>query len=498
MSDLISLRAAFKETFGIEGRPFGSPSSPWIGVSDDAHGVQWNAGIDQRGGRAFFGVNLEGMQYEGWPIARFIERELAKPMLLDMARQHPNLSDVVLSFIHHNGHRRTKRVGDRQTADHLARAIREKLAMGEFRLEPVADVLTLETYANKWLETVKGTLKASTFGFYQAHLERYILPALGAHQVASLRRADCRELVTRCRAKGLKVTSVRGITRTLSTILSQAVEDELLTANPAFRLGKYLRSADDPEREIRPFTRVEASLVVATARERFPEWHPWVLCGLRTGLRAGELLALQWGDINWRRGFVQVQRNLVRGQLTSPKNHQSRQVDLSRQLRVVLRLWRRQQRRAWLKVGRPRPEWVFASATGTALDEANVRKAFNRILDAAELDRRGSHQMRHTAASLLLQDGVPITYVSRQLGHKDASITLRVYAHWLPDASRQGLIDVLDDTSSHVTQASPAASAKEIQNALSRWGRVVSRDGIEPSTRRLRVASRSRKRSKSE
>ena len=75
---------------------------------------------------------------------------------------------------------------------------------------------------------------------------------------------------------------------------------------------------------------------------------------------------------------------------------------------------------------------MFASVTGTALDEANVRKAFNRILDAAELDRRGPHQMRHTAP-LLLQDGAPITYVSRQLGHKDASITLRVYAHWLPN-----------------------------------------------------------------
>jgi integrase len=53
--------------------------------------------------------------------------------------------------------------------------------------------------------------------------------------------------------------------------------------------------------------------------------------------------------------------------------------------------------------------------------------------------------MRHTFASLLLQDGAPITYVSRQLGHKDASITLRVYAHWLPDGSSEKLVDVLDD-----------------------------------------------------
>ena len=56
---------------------------------------------------------------------------------------------------------------------------------------------------------------------------------------------------------------------------------------------------------------------------------------------------------------------------------------------VALRLWRRQERVAWLRKGQPRPEWVFASVTGTALDESNVRKALNRVLDAAGLHRRG-------------------------------------------------------------------------------------------------------------
>jgi integrase len=79
-----------------------------------------------------------------------------------------------------------------------------------------------------------------------------------------------------------------------------------------------------------------------------------------------------------------------------------------------------------LKHGQPRPDWVFPSISGTALDESNVRKAFNRVLDAAELHRRGPHQMRHTFASLLLAAGEPITYVSHQLGHRDPSITLRV------------------------------------------------------------------------
>jgi integrase len=88
---------------------------------------------------------------------------------------------------------------------------------------------------------------------------------------------------------------------------------------------------------------------------------------------------------------------------------------------------------------------VFPSAAGTALDESNVRKAFNQILDAAGLHRCGPHQMRHTFASLLLQAGEPITYVSHQMGHKDSAITLRVYAHWLPDSTSRKGVDRLGE-----------------------------------------------------
>jgi hypothetical protein len=173
--------------------------------------------------------------------------------------------------------------------------------------------------------------------------------------------------------------------------------------------------------------------------------------------------------------------------LTTPKNHQRRRIDLSRQLQTGLRLWRRQQQRAWLAVGQPRPDWVFASVAGTALDESNVRKMFNRILDAAGLRRRGPHQMRHSFASQLLAAGEPITYVSQQLGHGDASITLRVYAHWLPDTTARKGVDRLDETAPDGAQTAPRAIAVNQKTRLSLLDGVVSRLGIEPRTRRLRV-----------
>jgi integrase len=96
---------------------------------------------------------------------------------------------------------------------------------------------------------------------------------------------------------------------------------------------------------------------------------------------------------------------------------------------------------------------VFPSAAGTPLDESNVRKAFNLMLDKAELHRRGPHQMRHTFASLLLLAGEPITYVSRQLRHKDSAITLRVDAHWLPDTSTRKGVDRQDESSPAVAHS---------------------------------------------
>jgi len=171
--------------------------------------------------------------------------------------------------------------------------------------------------SGKWLRSLHNNLKASTVRFYSDNLRRYVLPLLGDRGVGSLTRADSRLLITSNREKGLKLTTVKGIARTLSTLLSQAVEDEKLPANPALRMGCYLRRGDEPKPIIQPLTREEAAPLVAVTAAQYPRWHPWVLCALRTGLRSGELLGLQWRDIDWHGDFLMIHRNLVRG--SSPR-----------------------------------------------------------------------------------------------------------------------------------------------------------------------------------
>jgi integrase len=240
----------------------------------------------------------------------------------------------------------------------------------------------------------------------------------------------------------------------------------------------------EPENQLRELRRYTGG--ARLAERHYPRWHPWTLCDLRTGLRLGELLALQWADIDWNGRFLAVQRNLVRGLITSPKSHQQRKVDLTPHVVTALQTWRRVQRARWFKKGKPMPEWVFPSRTGTSLEHCNVRQAFGRLLERAGLRQIRIHDLRHTYATLLLQAGAPITYVSHQLGHRDASITLRVYAHWL-SGGLQRAADRLDTLHPDATPAQPDAKSSDESSAASSLDGVVSPEGIEPSTYRLRV-----------
>lgn len=93
-----AMRVAFTKVFGSGPRPFGSPSLKRGGLSDGAEGVQWNAAFDPRDGRQTVGVNLEGITYDDWPIARLIERELDQPTLPLLISRHPGLAPVILRW----------------------------------------------------------------------------------------------------------------------------------------------------------------------------------------------------------------------------------------------------------------------------------------------------------------------------------------------------------------------------------------------------------------
>lgn len=112
-------------------------------------------------------------------------------------------------FIHHAGRRRAKKIGDRTTANEVARRIRERLALGDLSLLASEAAETFEAFAIRWLEGGESGRKASTHRFYAFNLKLHIVPTLGARPITAVSRADCRELLAGARQKGLKRASPR-------------------------------------------------------------------------------------------------------------------------------------------------------------------------------------------------------------------------------------------------------------------------------------------------
>ncbi len=152
-----------------------------------------------------------------------------------------------------------------------------------------------------------------------------------------------------------------------------------------------------------------------------------------TGIRQGELIALKASDVDFKNRLIHVQRNLSRGKLKLPKNGKTRKVDMSKQLAGVLQ-----------ELNRGPDEWLFQSSTKTQIDASNLRKMWERFQKDAELRRIRFHDLRHTFASLHLQNGESPAYVRDQMGHSSIKVTVDIYGHLTPGGNREAA-DRLDD-----------------------------------------------------
>ena len=148
-------------------------------------------------------------------------------------------------------------------------------------------------------------------------------------------------------------------------------------------------------------------------------------------------MGMKWEDVDFQRSRIHIRRALVRDQLTTPKSGKDRFVVMAPQLADLLRELITIRKREQLKFRwNGMPAWVFPSRAGTHYYEGNVERVWNRVRDlaAAEGVRRLTlHSARHTWVSLALHSGKSIKWIAAQVGHADPALTLRVYAHLMPD-----------------------------------------------------------------
>jgi integrase len=375
---------------------------------------------------------------------------------------------------HQHGARWQQQAADEPTARALAKAINAHMRKGEdmrpaskrsATARPASSGDTIRTFGDRWLVDGWAGRKMSTNNSYERLLRLHVYPALGDTPIAKVTREACKAF-----CKGLLTTTstrppfglIRYKTReaihgALSAVLGAAVEADLIAANPASRLEKFLKSPDELPDEVAVWTPAEADRFLETVRARRPDYYGFFFVALRTGLRVGELVELQW-DLDFKHAHaIHVQRAFATNKrtvwtiaadgtrtreavegassITSPKNKRGRLVDTSAELDRVIAAHRAAQREGAFQRGRPAPSLVFATRLhGNRLNGRNIRsRILAPLIKAARVPVIDIHGLRHTYASTLLSRGERLDYVSRQLGHAHITTTERIYRHWIPD-----------------------------------------------------------------
>jgi len=371
-------------------------------------------------------------------------------------------------FLVHNGVRKSKLVGDEESAEAVARELRKKIAGGDFGILK-KKAQSFGSYAKRWRENVlPATCKPSTVDDYESILDRHVLPVFKSQPIDKINRLSVKEFLLQKVNEGFSVSTVTHLKNIVSGVCNLAVDDQVITVNPAQKLGKIMKQQD---RRLKgdPLTREELVLLLNTFQQHYPRHYPMALTLARTGMRLGEVLALKWGDIDFHGRFVHVERGFSRGKIETPKSGKRRKVDMSKQLSEVLSNLKHQRKIETLERGwESFPEWVFVGIDGKPLNKDTFNKSiFNKALDKAKLRHVRVHDLRHTFASLLIQAGESLAYVKDQLGHHSIKVTVDIYGHLAPEGNKSA-VDRLDDApfctlSAPVKKKGLASSAKPLK-----------------------------------
>lgn len=297
---------------------------------------------------------------------------------------------------------------------------------------------TVEQFLKQWLEDRRAAIRIRSYERYEELSRLHIIPALGRHQLQKLTAQQVQAFYTKKLQEGLSPTTVSG----LHALLHKALDD-------AVRLGAIARNVCDavspPRRahyEIQPLSTEQAQQLLATV-----DGHPLealFVLALTTGMRRGEVLALKWQDVNFAQGTLYVRRIFTRRPgnryiEAEPKTDKSRS-SIALAPMVVDRLTQHRVRQLEAKQ-RAGADWqerdlVFCTSVGTPLNPNKVLDRFKAVLKRADLPEIRFHDLRHSAATMLLSMEVHPKVVQELLGHNQISMTMDIYSHVLPTMQR--------------------------------------------------------------
>ena len=300
---------------------------------------------------------------------------------------------------------------------------------------------TVGQWMEVWFEHyAKVKVRPSSHQTYRGYIDNHIKPNIGKLPLEKLTSLDLQKfykkllekgrvdrLESRHQAKGLSPKTVRNLHQIIASAMKLAKEQRLILADPTE--GCVLPRLEHREMQTLPVEQLQSFLREAKDSGVFELYY----LELATGLRRGELLGLKWEDIDLERGDLRVKRQISRinGEVVEAPlktKNAYRTLPLAADTIDVLKAQRR-------KAGDS--PWVFPSPTGGPISPDSVLHMLHRVLKRAGLPRIRFHDLRHTFATLALQNGVDVKTVSGMLGHFSAGFTLDTYAHVTTASQRQ-------------------------------------------------------------
>ena len=307
-------------------------------------------------------------------------------------------------------------------------------------------------YADQWLYTFKlHSVEDSSFDKYESAYLTHIKPAFGKMQLASIHSEQLQKLLVE-KSQTLSLTVVKIIYIILSEIFSYAHSEGDLSRNPMHNVKMPKKATFKPEREIVALESDEVRAVERIAEMKNKNGRPCIMQAhalvflVHTGLRCGEFLALKWSDIDFESRIVTVNKNLSmvydrdkdgvrikhkKARIKCTKTASgNRIVPLNTKAIAALNSLKAVYREMDIV-----SDSVAVTRKGTTLSSDQLRRVLRRVLAYAGIDKPSTlHQLRHTFATQALNAGIPITVVSKWLGHANISVTYNTYIHVLESA----------------------------------------------------------------
>ncbi|MGH2451626.1 MAG: site-specific integrase [Candidatus Limnocylindria bacterium] len=298
---------------------------------------------------------------------------------------------------------------------------------------------TVASFLSEWLDGKRATVRPSTWNAYEVNVRRNVVPRVGHLPLQKLAPAHLQAIYAEALASGLSPMSVRHIHAMLHAALGQAEAWSLVPRNVA----RLVHPPRAPRKEMQALSPEQARTLLDAARgDRLEAIY---VLAVTTGMREGELLALRWPDVDLEGARLRVVATLQNTgdgyTFTEPKTARSRrQVALTQTAVAALRRHNAAQQMearvaadVWQDMG-----LVFTNEIGRPLDPHNlVQRSFYPLLRAASLPRIRFHDLRHSAATLMLGRGIHPKIVSEMLGHSQIAVTLDLYSHVTPTMQRE-------------------------------------------------------------